>query len=269
MRAQIPDSYSLKDKVAIITGGSSGLGYDMACELASAGCHVVITSRFEDKLKEPADKIRNKFGVDVLSITLDQCFHEQVKRMTEQVMQWKGQIDILINNAGGGSGASEGDLFRRDPGDMVNLITTNLIGSLYCCQEVGRVMAAQKSGKIINIGSVAGMVGRDRSMYRDNNKSEQPIDYAASKAGVIGMTRDLAAYMAPYGVCANCISPGGFKSGNLPEDFVKAYSKATALGRMGKMGQDIKGIVLFLASPSSDYITGQNLVVDGGFSIWK
>ena len=98
---------------------------------------------------------------------------------------------------------------------------------------------------------------------------EQPIDYAAAKAGVIGMTRDLAAFMAPYGVCVNCISPGGFKSGNLPEEFVKSYSDATALGRMGRMGHDIKGAALFLASPASDYITGHNLIVDGGFSIWK
>lgn len=261
--------FNLKGQVALITGGSRGLGYDMACELANAGCDLVITSRYENKLEQPVQKLRDEFGVDVLGLPLDQCHHEQVKSVMEKAQQWKGHIDILINNAGGGSGASEGDLFKRDPADMVNLINTNLIGALFCCQEVGKVMAAQKSGKIINIGSIAGMVGRDRSMYRNNNKSEQPIDYAAAKAGVIGMTRDLAAYMAPYGVCVNCISPGGFHGDSLPQEFVDAYNKATALGRMGKMGQDLKGTALFLASAASDYITGQNIVVDGGFTIWK
>jgi NAD(P)-dependent dehydrogenase (short-subunit alcohol dehydrogenase family) len=192
-----------------------------------------------------------------------------VKDMAVQAKDWKGHIDILINNAGGGSGASEGNLFNRAPEDIVNLITVNLTGALFCCQEVGRVMADQGYGKIINLGSIAGFVGRDRRMYRQNDKMEQPVDYAAAKAGVIGMTKDLAAFMAPYGVYVNCISPGGFDSGELPEGFVKAYSEATALGRMGRMGTDIKGAALFLASAASDYVTGHNLVLDGGFSLWK
>lgn len=98
---------------------------------------------------------------------------------------------------------------------------------------------------------------------------EQPVDYAAAKGGVISMTKDLAAFMAPYGVYVNCISPGGFDKGDLPEEFVKSYSNATAIGRMGKMGVDIKGAALYLASSASDYVTGHNLLVDGGFSIWK
>ncbi|CAN0337737.1 unnamed protein product, partial [Chrysoparadoxa australica] len=143
-----PELFNLKDKVALITGGTRGLGYDMACELANAGCHLVITSRFEDKLEEPAKALRNQYGVDVLALPLDQCSHEQVKSVAQKAQQWKGHIDILINNAGGGSGASEGDLFKRDPADMVNLINTNLVGALFCCQEVGRIMAKQMSGKI-------------------------------------------------------------------------------------------------------------------------
>lgn len=261
--------FSLKDKVAIITGGHAWLGYDMACALAEAGCHIIITSRTPGKLDKTIKEISNTYGVDTLALKMDQCQHGQVKEMTNLAQAWKGHIDILINNAGGGSGTSEGDFFKRSPEDMVNLITTNLIGALFCCQEVGRVMADQGYGKIINIGSVAGLVGRDRSMYRKNNKMEQPIDYAASKAGLIGMTTDLAAFMAPHNVFVNCISPGGFDKGDLPEGFVKSYGKATALGRMGRMGLDIKGAALFLASSASDYVTGHNLVVDGGFSIWK
>ena len=269
MKTSIRDLYNLKDKVALITGGSAGLGYDMACAFAAAGCHIIITSRTAGKPDETLRKISAEYGVDTLSLTMDQCYYEQVKEMVLQAHAWKGHIDILVNNSGGGSGASEGNFLKRAPEDIVNMITTNLTGALFCCREVGRIMADQGSGKIINIGSIAGLVGRDRTMYRKNNKMEQPVDYAAAKAGVIGMTRDLAAFMAPYGVCVNSISPGGFKSGNLPEGFVQSYSNATALGRMGQMGQDIKGAALFLASPASDYVTGHNLVVDGGFSIWK
>ncbi len=269
IKSKIRGSYNLIDKVALITGGRSGLGYDMASGLAEAGCHIIMTSRFSGNLDETAKKLSREYDIDTLGLTMDQCVYEQVKEMTKQAQEWKGHIDILINNAGGGSGASEGNFFKRSSEDIVNLITTNLIGALYCCQEVGRNMANQGYGKIINIGSIAGLVGRDRSMYRKNNKMEQPIDYAAAKAGIIGATRDLAAFMAPYGVNVNCISPGGFDSGNLPEGFVRSYSNATALGRMGRMGLDIKGAALFLASPASDYITGHNLVVDGGFGIWK
>ncbi|XOV91021.1 MAG: SDR family NAD(P)-dependent oxidoreductase [Bacteroidota bacterium] len=261
-------SFDLTNKVAIITGGASGLGFDMACELASAGCDLVVTSRFPEKLESSVGHLHS-LGAEVLPISMDQCHYEEVKSMAEQAFQWKGHIDILINNAGGGSGKSEGDLFKRDPNDIVNLITTNLTGALYCCKAVGDYMTRQKSGKIINIGSIAGIVGRDRRMYHDNNKSEQPIDYAAAKAGVIGMTRDLAAYLAPFGISVNCISPGGFQGDSLPQGFVDAYNKATAMGRMGKMGVDIKGTALFLSSPASDYMTGQNIVLDGGFTIFK
>ena len=105
-------------------------------------------------------------------------------------------------------------------------------------------------------------------MYDRSGLQGQPVDYAAAKAGVIGLTKDLAAYLSPMGVNVNCISPGGF-SRDLPESFVKDYSNRTPLGRMGRDGIDLNGAVLYLASSASDYVTGHNLVVDGGFSIWQ
>ncbi len=266
---QTMELFNLKDKVAIVTGGHAWLGYDMACALAEAGCNIIITSRKLSRAQETAKKIAEEYQVDTLALEMDQCYHENVKTMAENAYKWKGHIDILINNAGGGSGKSEGNLFKRSPEDIINLINTNLIGALFCCQEVGRYMVEQGWGKIINIGSIAGIVGRDRMMYRKNNKMEQPIDYAASKAGIIGMTRDLAALLSPCGIHVNCISPGGFDKGDLPDGFVKDYGHETMFGRMGRMGVDIKGAALFLASSASDYITGHNLVVDGGFSTWK
>lgn len=261
--------FYLKGKTALITGGHSGLGFDMACALAEAGCDIVLTARSEERLLKAADELRHQFQIDVLCIVADQCIYGQVEKAARQTQQFKGHIDILINNAGGGSGASEGNFLKRAPQDMEKLIYTNLLGPLYFCRAVGAYMAEQGFGKIINIGSIAGLVGRDRKMYRQNHKMEQPVDYAASKAGVIGMTRDLAAFFAPHHVQVNCISPGGFDKGELPGSFVDDYGKATMAGRMGKMGEDIKGAALFLSSPASDYITGQNLVVDGGFTVYK
>ena len=264
---KVMDMFKLKGKVAIITGAYAWLGYDMAEALAEAGCDIIITSRELARAEEAAAKLVKEYGVDALGLQMDQCVFEQVEEVARKAQQWKGHIDVLINNAGGGAGASEGNLFKRPPEAIRSLIEANLIGSLFCCREVGRIMKDQGSGKIINIGSIAGIVGRDRDMYYRTDKMEQPVDYAAAKAGVIGMTRDLAAVLAPYGVNVNSISPGGFNRG-LPEEFVKAYSDATALGRMGKMS-DLQGAALYLSSQASDYVTGHNLVVDGGFIMWK
>jgi len=262
------ESFRLDGKVAVVTGGARTLGRDMAEALAEAGSHLVITSRDSARAESTAAEIARTFGVEVLTLPLDVRDHGQVAEMAARAAAWKGRLDILINNAGGGSGRGPCALFERLPEDVIGLIGTNLIGTLFCCQEVGRVMAQQGYGKIVNIASMAGLVGRDRRMYERSGLNQQPVDYAAAKAGVIGVTRDLAAVLAPYGVYVNSISPGGFERGQ-PEAFVNAYSDRTPLGRMGRDGVDIKAAALFLASSASDYVTGHNLVVDGGFSIWQ
>ncbi len=264
---KVMDSFRLDGQVALVTGGARTLGYDMAEALAEAGCNLVITSRQQAHADGAARKLREAYGVGVLPLALDVRLHEQVAAVVREAYQWRGRIDILINNAGGTPGTGPRHLFERNPEDISDLIATNLIGTLYCCKEVGKVMAQQGRGKIINIASIAGMVGRDRKMYDRNNLPQQPVDYAAAKAGVIGLTRDLAALLAPYGVYVNAISPGGFERGQ-PAGFIRDYSDRTALGRMGRDGVDIKGAALFLASAASDYVTGVNLVVDGGFTIW-
>jgi len=268
-QSKVFDAFRLDGKVAIVTGASQWLGWDAACALAEAGSDIVITSRELQRAEEAAAALQSDYTCDVLPLSLDQRDYDQVKRMARDAQAWKGHIDILVNNAGGGSGRGACNLFKRNPEDTVNLIHINLIGALFCCQEVARVMAEQGSGKIINIASIAGLIGRDRRMYHRNQKEEQPIDYAAAKAGIIGMTRDLAGLLTPRGIYVNAISPGGFDHGDLPEGFVKDYNSETMLARMGRMGVDLKGAILFLASPASDYVTGHNLVVDGGFSVWK
>lgn len=263
----VKELFDLQGKVAVVIGGARDLGYDMAEVLADAGCNVLITSRSQESADTAVNKLQNLYDVSVMGVALDITDHTQVHALATQAGKWQGHVDILINNAGGGLGLLPTNLFERKPEHMSQLINTNLTGTLFSCQAFGPIMVEQKSGSIINIASIAGMLGRNRKMYQKSGLSEQPIDYAAAKAGIIGLTKDLAGFLSPYGVRVNAISPGGFER-NQPKAFIDAYSDRTPIGRMGKDGLDLKGAALFLASPASDYVTGHNLVVDGGFSIW-
>lgn len=268
MHNEILQMFDLSERITMVVGGARDLGFDMGSVLAAAGSSVMITSRNLPRAQDGAKRLNEKYGVDTLGLALDHTDAAQVAEIALTASQWRGRIDILVNNAGGGSGLGACRLFERSGEDGADLIANNLTGTLHCCREIGRIMADQGQGKIINIASISGMIGRDRRMYDRSNMQGQPIDYAAAKGGVIAMTKDLAAYLAPMGVYVNCISPGGFAR-ELPESFVKDYSDRTPLGRMGRDGIDLKGAALFLASSASDYVTGHNLVVDGGFSIWQ
>jgi gluconate 5-dehydrogenase len=263
------EMFRLDGKVAVITGGARHLGYDMAEILAEAGCDLVVTSRTAKNAEAAAEKLRQQYGRDVLADALDVRQFTEVDAFAQEVLAWKGRVDVLVNNAGGSPKSKAAHLFSRSPEEMTELVSTNLLGTLFCCKAFGKIMADQGHGKIINIASMAGLVGRDRRMYERNGMLGQPIDYAAAKAGIIGMTLDLAGLLSPMGVYVNAISPGGFGPRELPPGFVKDYSDRTPLGRMGRDGIDLKGAALFLASPASDYVTGHNLVVDGGFSWWR
>ncbi|MHC4463105.1 MAG: SDR family NAD(P)-dependent oxidoreductase [Planctomycetota bacterium] len=230
------ERFDLNGQVSIITGGSMNLGFDMACALAAAGSDIVLTSRKYARAKVAAERMNETYGVDTLPIEMDQRHYQQVAIMASKVMNWKGHVNILMNNAGGGSGQSEGNLFKRTPEAIMDLITVNLIGPLFCCREIGRIMIDQGFGKIINIASVSGMIGRDRRMYRESGVNEHPLDYAAAKAGIIGMTKDLAGLLSPHGIHVNAIPPGGFDKGTLPDQFVEEYVADTPLGRMGRIG---------------------------------
>lgn len=263
------ESFRIDGQVGIVTGGCSGLGQDIADALAGSGSHVIVTSRDLQRARAAAERLATTHGIEAVGLELDQRDFRATRRFAEAAFAWKGRIDVLVNNAGGGSGATTGNLFSRNPEDINDLIATNLTGVIFVCREVGRFMANARSGKIINIASVAAIVGRKRGIYRRHNVNEQPVDYAAAKAGVLGLTRDLAAFLADYDIQVNAISPGGFDKGTLPRGFVDEYAGMTLQRRMGRMGQDIKGAVLFLASTASDHVIGHNLVVDGGFSCTK
>ncbi len=269
MAYSVFELFRLAGKVALVVGGARHLGYDMAEALAEAGADVVVTSREEAAADRAARCLAETFPIQARAFALDHRNSDRVAEVFGAAVRWRGRIDILVNNAGGGSGVGPCHVLEREPAEAENLIATNLIGTLHCCQAAARTMVEKRAGKIVNVASVAGLVGRDRRMYARHGLRGQPVDYAAAKAGVIGLTRDLAATLAPYGVYVNAISPGGFARPEMPPSFVREYSDRTPVGRMGRDGIDMKGAVLFLASAASDYVTGQNLVVDGGFSTWQ
>ena len=263
------DMLRLDGKTAIVTGAKAGLGFDMAGALAEAGANIVITSRTLDKAEAAVQEMKTLYpGMNALALELDHNDFEQCEKAAAAVMAHFGAIDILVNNAGGGSGAHAGAFWEREPDDYIGIIQNNLIGVMNLTRAVCPYMIRQGHGKIINVGSIAGVVGRDRELYHKSGKNEQSAGYAAAKGGVIAVTRDLACALAPHNICVNSISPGGFYRGE-PEAFVKLYSEITPLGRMGKVGEDLKGTALLLASDAGNYITGQNIAVDGGFSICK
>ncbi len=268
MHDDIRRLFGLHDRVAMVTGGSGNLGWAAATILAAAGADVAISSRDRKRAEAACVELSRLYGVATLPLELDHTETSSVDAAVETFLQWRSRCDILINNAGGGSGISVASLFERDPTDIAAMLQSNLLGPLLCCRAFGRIMAERGEGRIINLASIAGVVGRDRRVYADTDMLGQPVDYAAAKGGVIAMTRDLAGYLGPMGVNVNAISPGGFARGQ-HRKFVEGYADRTPLGRMGREPDDMQGAVLFLASPASSYVHGHNLVVDGGFSTWK
>ncbi|MGP7959504.1 SDR family NAD(P)-dependent oxidoreductase [Sanguibacter sp. A247] len=262
----------LEGRVCLVTGGSRGLGLGAARALARAGATVVITGRDGDATHAVARGLTGG-GLDVRGVALDVTDDGSIARAVGSVLDDHGRIDVLVNNAGGGSGSSPAWLPDRSARDIRSSIEVNLVGPILVTRAVIPSMIEQRSGSIVSIASVAGHVGRDRRLYTDNGMLGQPVDYAAAKAGIAGLTRDLAGMLGPYGVRANAISPGGFRRDNLPDGFVRDYADRTALGRMGEEDRDgygdLDGAVVFLAGPASAYVTGQDLVVDGGFGVFR
>lgn len=247
--------FDCSDKIALVTGGGRGLGRIMAESLAEAGAQVILCSRKVEALKETADKIQ-KSGHKSLSMALDVTNPEDVEQAVQKIMEMWGRIDILINNAGTSWGAPALDM----PLDAWHkVIETNLTGTFLMSQRVGREMVGRKSGKIINIASVAGLGGSRPDVL-------DAVGYSASKAGIIALTKDLAVKWGPYGVTVNAIAPGFFPTKMtrvLLERHGEAILQQIPLGRFGTE-DDIKGLIVFLSSRASEYMTGSIIVVDGG-----
>jgi NAD(P)-dependent dehydrogenase (short-subunit alcohol dehydrogenase family) len=252
------ESFSLKGKTVILTGGAGLYGRGLAAQLAEAGAVLVIASRNAAALGKVAAEETDR-GNRVFAETLDQGEEASVLALRDRVLERFGRIDGLVNNAVARPMKSPDDALAAWEESM----RINATGLFCLTRAVGDVMARQRDGSIVNIGSMMGMVGPNLAAYEGTAMKTVP-DYFFHKAGMINLTRYFAGLYGPSGVRVNCVSPGGFFN-RQPEVFVERYNKRTMLGRMAGP-RDLGGAVVFLLSPAASYITGANLPVDGGYT---
>jgi NAD(P)-dependent dehydrogenase (short-subunit alcohol dehydrogenase family) len=254
------DLFRLDGKTAIVTGGGRGLGQYIAEALADAGAQVVICSRKVEACEQVKQEIERRGG-RALALACDITQFGDIERVIGATQEAFGAIDILVNN----SGATWGAPAEEMPLDRFRwVVDVNVNGTFMMSQAVGKTMIARgRGGTIINIASVAGLVGGHPEYI-------QAVGYHASKGAIVSMTRDLATSWARYGITVNAIAPGWFPtrmSGALVERYRDLMLSHIPLKRFGRP-EDIKGVVVFLASPAAAYMTGQVIVVDGGSVVW-
>lgn len=257
----IREMFTLDGRKAIVTGAGGGIGGAIAHGLAEFGVDVALFDLDSEKIMGLKELIETKFPVKALAVQVDVCNRNQVERAVSMVLRNFGQIDILVNSHGIGQWTLFEDMTDEDWDKMISV---NLTGVFIMCQVVGRHMISRGSGKIINIASMSGRIV---------NRPQPQAHYNTSKAGVIMLTKSLAAEWAKYGVNVNCISPG-YTLTPLVENLLKSqpeyadqWRSLIPLGRFAEPA-DIVGAVIFLSSRAADYITGHDLVVDGGYTVW-
>ena len=265
---KIQNIFDLSNKTIIITGASGLLGSQYADGLSQYGANIVLADIDYDSCKSLAKILNQKYGNSVFPIKLDLTNQKSIKRMVSKCVKKFSKIDVLINNAAfQGKPGKERQIKLEDlPTSIWNkAISVNLTGVFLSCQEVGKIMKKQKQGVIINIASTYGIVAADQRIYGSSGQNSA-VYYAATKSAIINLTRYLASYWRGTGIRVNTLSPGGVKN-NQGESFIKNYSNKTMLGRMAKKDEYV-GAIIFLSSDASSYMTGSNLVVDGGWTAW-
>ena len=253
----LKELFDLSGRVAIVTGGSRGLGEEMAEGLAEAGASLMLCARREQWLTPTLESFRGR-GWKVEGVICDVADAAQVQAVVDKTIAAFGKVDILINNAGI-SWAAEPEAMPFDKWQKV--IETNLTGTFLFSQAAGREMLKRKSGCIINIASIAGMTGSVSTSHW--------AGYAASKAGIVGLTRELAATWGRSNIRVNAIAPGYFHSRLADPAIVHAEPQIKATSPIPRVGEagELKGVAVFLASDAANYITGQTIIVDGGRTI--
>ncbi len=278
---QVLKKFDLTSRVAIITGGPGLLGQEFCRTLAEAGAMVVIADVNAEGVNILTTTLI-KSGYHAMGVATDVTQPESVQALIDETIAMYGRLDILVNSAaldpkfdpqalaemskrGTVSGAFEDYPLEA----WKAALDVNLTGMFLCCQAAVKPMLAQgKKGSIINICSTYGLGGPDQRIYQRNGKQTlyKPVYYSVTKAGVLGLTHYLSAYYAGTQIRVNALTPGGVFN-NHDEAFLKAYSSRTILGRMAEK-DEMNGALLFLASDASSYMTGSNLVVDGGWTAW-
>jgi NAD(P)-dependent dehydrogenase (short-subunit alcohol dehydrogenase family) len=275
----IQSLFDLHGQVALVTGGAGLLGAEFTHTLAEAGAQVVIADRNEDAARQITQDITAQ-GYTCLAAQTDITSPESTQEVVTTILEKYGRLDILVNCAAldpkfdpksldqpvneSGTGAFENFPLSA----WQQALDVNLTGMFLCCQAAVRPMLAQGKGVIINLCSMYGLVGPDQRLYQHPDRPMQfkPVYYSVTKAGVLGLTRYLATYYARKNIRVNALTPGGVFNEH-DEIFLKAYAARAVMGRMANK-DEMNGALLFLASDASSYMTGANLVVDGGWTAW-
>ena len=266
--------FDIKNRNIVITGSSGLLGSQYANILSDAGANIILVDLDSVKNKKLEYSLRKNYETNVHSYTTDISNPQEVKKLAKNVLRDFKKIDGLINNA---AYTSKGAKERTDNafGSFENFpieiwkksIDVNLTGVFFCSQAFGKIMIKQGKGVIVNIASTYGLVGADQRIYGKSGLN-LPISYAATKGAVANLTRYLAAYWSEKNIRVNTLSPGGVLDATYQDKkFIKKYSERTILGRMAKKNE-YNGAMLFLISDASSYMTGANLIVDGGWTAW-
>lgn len=271
------DPFSLDQRVVVITGGGGLLGVQHALAVARAGGRPVLLDIDAASATRAADRVRKETGAEAVAIAADITDAAAVARARDEVLDRLGRVDSLVNNAAfnpkmevaGQLSGSRLEDFSRAQWDAE--IAVGLTGAFLCAQAFGTEMARAGRGAIVNVASDLGVIAPDQRLYRvdgvaADRQPVKPVTYSVVKTGLIGLTRYLATYWADRGVRANAISPGGVYAGQ-PDEFVTRLSNLIPLGRMARE-DEYGAAIVFLCSDASSYMTGHNLVVDGGRSVW-
>ena len=259
--------FRLDNKIAIVTGGKGYFGKPISEALAEAGALVIIASRNIEKCRELANEL-NSSGYKADAFSLDLSQENSIIEFVNNVLRKYQKIDILVNNAVSRDGFKNLDDVSKE--ELESAQNINATGMMLITKTVVAQMKKQQSGNIISIGSIQGLGGPNFPVY-GNTGMTSPVNYTYDKWGIVGFTKWVANFYAPFNIRANCISPGGFGPGLVEkkgiDEFVDNYKRLTPLGRFAE-AEDVKGAIIFLASEASSYITGHNLPIDGGWSNW-
>jgi len=265
---KINELMSLKGRVSVITGGAGHIGSSMADALAELGANIVILDISLESCLPVCERISKKYAVETMPLAVDLTLEGEIRKVPEEVVKKLGRLDILVNCAAFvGTSKLPGWVvpFEEQRTDIwKQALDVNLTSAFILTQACTSALRESGKGSVVNIASTYGLIGPDMRLY-DGTKMGNPAGYAASKGGLLQLTRWLATVLAPN-VRVNAISPGGIWR-KQPEAFRKRYIERTPLKRMATE-EDLKGAALYLASDLSSYVTGQNLIVDGGWTVW-
>jgi len=272
--ADLAKSFDLSGRTAIVTGGAGLLGTQFSNTLGSAGASVLVADVSLARAQEVADQIADKGG-KALAVEVDVTKPESMTEMVSVAVDKFGSADVLVNSAAldpkfeSDMRGQHSNAFEDYPLEKWQAsLFVNLTGAFLATQAVVRQMVQQDAGVVVNICSTYGLAGPDQRLYQREGQPPEykPVDYSVTKAGILGFTRYLAAYYGERNIRVNALSPGGVYNQH-DEEFSKAYSARAILGRMANI-DEMNGAMLFLCSDASSYMTGSNLIVDGGWTAW-